>query len=90
MEEDLRHQAIIGPFKHPPINHLHISPFMTQDKPNSENRRVIIDLSGPLGELVNAGVPADKYLGMEFVLTYPSVDNIIQEVLRLGKGCKIF
>ena len=23
-------------------------------------------------------------------LTYPSIDNITQEVFRLGKGCKIF
>ena len=63
---------------------------MTQDKPNSVHRRVIIDLSWPLGESVNAGVPGDKYLGTEFVLTYPSIDNITQEVLRLGNGCKIF
>ena len=78
LKEELQYQGILGPFKYPPINHLHTSPFMTRDKPNSEHRRVIIDLSWPLGESVNAGVPADKYLGMEFVLTYPSVDNIIQ------------
>ena len=24
----------------------------------------------------------------DFVLTYPSVDNITQEILKLGKGCK--
>ena len=45
---------------------------MTQDKPNSVN----------LGGLVNAGVPTD------FVLIYLSGDNITQEVLKLGKGCK--
>ena len=90
LEEELRHQAILGPFKHPPICKLHTSPFMTRDKPNSENRRVIIDLSWRQGNSVNAGVSSDKYLGTEFVLTYPSVDNITQEVLRLGRGCKIF
>ena len=90
LEEELRHQAILGPFKHPPINHLNTSPFMTPDRPNSENRRVIIDLSWPLGQSVNAEVPADKCLDTEFVLTYPSLDNIAQEVLHLGKGCKIF
>ena len=90
LEEELRHQAILGPFKHPPIKKLHTSPFMTRDKPNSANRRVIIDLSWPHGISVNAGVSSDKYLGTEFVLTYPSVDNVTQEVLRLGRGCKIF
>ena len=64
---------ILGPFKQPPIYHLYTSPFMTWDKPNSVHRRVIIDLSWPLGESVNAGVPTDKYLGTEFILTYPSV-----------------
>ena len=90
LEEELRHQAILGPFKHPPIEKLHTSPFMTRDKPNMANRRVIIDLSWPHGNSVNAGVSSDKYLGTEFVLTYPSVDNATQEVLRLGRGCKIF
>ena len=80
----------MGPFKYPPIKHLNTSPFMTRDKPNSEHRRVIIDLSWPLGVSVNAGVPAEKYRDAEFVLTYPSRDNITQEVLCLGKGCKIF
>ena len=50
----------------------------------------MINPSWPQGNSVNAGVPSDKYLGTEFVLTYPSVDNITQEVLRLGRGCKIF
>ena len=39
---------------------------------------------------MNSGVDSDKYLDTEFVLTYPSIDNITDEVLKLGKGCKIF
>ena len=63
---------------------------MTREKSNSLNRRVIIDLSWPIGESVNTGVTPDKYLGVHFILSYPSVDNIVSEVLRLGKGCEIF
>ena len=59
LAEELQHQAILGPFKQPPIDKLHTSPFTTRDKPNSANRRVIIDLSWPLGESVNAGAPSD-------------------------------
>ena len=33
---------------------------------------------------------SDSYLSTDFVLTYPSVDNITDEVLKLGKGCQIF
>ena len=90
LQEEIDHKAILGPYKDSPIDNLHISPFMTRDKPNSSNRRVIIDLSWPHGGSVNAGVPTDRYLGTDFVLTYPSVDNITQEVLKLGRGCKIF
>ena len=32
---------------------------------------------------------SDSYLGTDFVLTYPPVDNITDEVLKLGKGCQI-
>ena len=63
---------------------------MTREKLNSLNRRVIIYLSWPIGESVNAGVTSDKYLGVDFVLSYPSVDNMINKVLKLGKGCEIF
>ena len=81
---------MLGPFSDPPIENLHISPFMTRDKSSSTNRRVIIDLSWPLGNSVNSGVESDSYLGTDFILTYPSVDNITDEVLKLGKMCQIF
>ena len=63
---------------------------MTRDKSSSTNRRIIIDLSWPIGHSVNSGVDNDHYLGKDFVLTYPSVDNITDKVLKLGKGCQIF
>ena len=60
---------------------------MTRDKSSSEHRRVIIDLSWPLAQSVKSGVSSDKYLNTEFVLTYSSIHNITDEVLKLGKGC---
>ena len=81
---------MLGPLRDPPIDSLHISPFMTRDKSSSDNRRVIIDLSWPKGQSVNSGVDSDRYLDVDFVLTYPSIDNITDEVLKLGKGCQIF
>ena len=76
IREEIDHKAILGPYKDSPIANLHNGPFMTQDKPNSVDRRVIIDLSWPLGGTVNAVVPTDRYLGTDFILTHPSVDNI--------------
>ena len=90
LTEEMNHGAMLGPFKEPPIEHLHTSPFMTRDKSSSDKRRVIIDLSWPKGQSVNSGVHSDRYLDVDFVLTYPSIDNITEEVLKLGKGCKIF
>ena len=54
--EEKAFDAIIGPFESAPIKNLHYSPFMTRHKPNSDSRRVILDLSWPKGESVNAGM----------------------------------
>ena len=62
IQEELKHEAMLGPFDHKPIS-LHISPFMTREKPDSEVRRTIVDLSWPPNFSVNAGVMKDKYLG---------------------------
>ena len=88
LKEEVEHGTIVDPFTDPPIKNLHVSPFMTGVKSSSEHRRVIIDLSWHIGQSVNSGVSADKYLDTEFVLAYPSIDNITDEVLKVGKGCK--
>ena len=72
-----------GPYMEPSVNNLHISPFMTRDKSSSDKRRVIIDLSWPKGQSVNSGAELDRYFGTEFVLTYPSIDNITNQVRSL-------
>ena len=59
LREEIENKAMLGPLKNPPLDNLHISPFMTCEKSNSVNRRVIIDLSWPIGESVNAGVTPD-------------------------------
>ena len=76
LTEETEHGAMGGPYTDPPIENLHISPFMTRDKSSSDKRRVIMDLSWPKGQSVNSGAELDKYLGTDFVLAYPSVDNI--------------
>ena len=63
---------------------------MTRDKPNSKNRRVIVDLSFPQGKFVNAGSAQDIYLNTPFVLKLPTIDHIVKHVKLLGKGCKIY
>ena len=90
LAEESKHKAILGPFESNPIIGGHSSPFMTRHKPNSEHRRVIIDLSWPLGASVNAGIDKHTYLGSEFELTFPSVDDITEELKRLGRGALLY
>ena len=90
LDEERHFNAILGPFTENPIPGAHSSPFMTREKSDSEKRRVIVDLSWPKHASVNAGVDKDSYLGTDFILTFPTVDDIIQEVKSLGKGCHLY
>ena len=80
--------AILGPFDLPPISDLHCSPILTQPKSGSDKQRVIIDLSWLQGQSVNARVATDKYLKTEFTLKFPSIDDIVQRVVR--GNCLLF
>ena len=71
--EELKHGAMYGHFTTIPLSHI---TSLTRHKPNSDNRRVIVDLSWPVGQSVNNGVPKDRHLNTYFDLNYPSVDNI--------------
>ena len=92
IQEEIKHGAILGPFHHKSIA-LHVSPFMTRDKPDSDTRRTIVDLSWPKGQSVNYGVAKGMYLESNFVLNYPSIDDdIVKTVTELGPGslsCKV-
>ena len=63
---------------------------MTRHKPNSDTRQVILDLSWPRGESVNAGVEKDGYMGADFKLKFPTIDDLTQELVKIGKGAHIF
>ena len=87
LDNEVSYNAMYGPFNDKPIK-MHISPLMTRDKPGSDNRRTIVDLSWPLGFSVNHGVSKNKYLGSYYHLSYPSVDHIVDK--RLGPGALIY
>ena len=89
IQEELQYGAVLGPFKQLPFP-CHVSPFLTRAKPNSTNRRVILDLSFPPGNSVNAGVSKDKYLGSYFELKYPSVDHIVDSLKQLGPTALLY
>ena len=55
LDNEVAYNAMYGPFTDKPID-MHISPLMTREKPGSDNRRTIVDLSWPYGCSVNHGV----------------------------------
>ena len=90
LNEEIKHGAIMGPYDINPIPNCHVSPFMTREKPNAPNRRMIIDLSWPKNASVNMGVDKNSYLGSEFSLTFPTIDDITKELVKNGPGCHIY
>ena len=44
LDEEKEFGAILGPFQEAPIDNLHVSPFLTRDKPGGAHRRVIVIL----------------------------------------------
>ena len=90
IQEERHFDAILGPFKESPIKGGHCSPFMTKYKPNSDRCRVIIDLRWPLGASVNAGIDKNTYLGSDFELTFPSVDEITNALKCFGRGAFLY
>ena len=87
--EELSYQAIIGPFDEMPFK-MHIPPFMTRKKADSDTRRTIIDMSWPKGASVSDRVLKDSYLRTNFQIHYPSVNTIIQQVITTGPAARIF
>ena len=90
IEEEKKYNALLGPFDRHPIPSGHCSPFMTRAKPNSDRRRIIIDLSWPIGASVNAGIDKTSYLGSTFSLNFPTVDDITRHLKSIGRGAFLY
>ena len=73
--------AILGPFTSWPIDGCHVSPLMTRPKCGDE-RRIILDLSFGGYESVNGNTRRGVYDGYPFVLTLPSLDHLIHDILN--------
>ena len=67
-----------------------MSPLNSVSKKDSAERRIILDLSWPLNTTVNAGIDKSLHEGVEFSLTYPTVDQIASLIARKGPGCLIY
>ena len=79
-----------GPFDCIPLDSLMVSPLNTVPKADSDERRVLVDLSWPPGSSVNDGIIKGFYLGQSFTLNFPTVDNICALLVQVGPGAHIY
>ena len=63
---------------------------MTREKQSSTDRRVIVDLSWPVNASVNSNVEPDTYMGTQFALKYPTIDDIVNRILDLNGECLLY
>ena len=91
IQKELENGAIMGPYQKIPFrDNVGISPLGTREKKGSEDRRVKLDLSYPIGAAVNDGIPKDSYLGLPAHLCFPRTDDFAFRIFQLGKGCCMF
>ena len=82
---------IIGPFqKNPFSTPLVTSPLNSVPKAGEQDRRVIVDLSWPIGNAVNDGISKDTYLNEPIDLRYTSVEEVCNMVLAIGRGAVLY
>jgi len=91
LSKEFKLSRIAGPFDTVLLAQVFVvSPLNTVEKQDSEERRVIVDLSWPCNHSVNDGIPSDTYLGEPLVLPYPTIDDIVDSVATLGRGCFLY
>ena len=91
VQSELSNKAVIGPLVGTPFGtEIKISPIDAIPKKDSDEKRVILNLSHPdSGDSVNEAVSKDWYLGIKVDLVYPSVDDLVNLILEAGVGCAL-
>ena len=85
MDKEVLAGAILGPFDIDQGHGIHSSPLLT--RPKDVNKcRVILNLSHPKGASLNDQVDKSRFDSVTFRLKFPSIDNIVEEILRVGEG----
>ena len=80
----------LGPFVASPFPNARFSPLNSVPKKDLTDRRLILDMSFPASHSINDGINKDTYLGVFEKMQLPSVDSLVEKIIQLGAGCKIF
>ena len=89
--KEQKHGAVMGPYESIPFQgKVGISPLSSRPKKDSQECRIILDLSFPSGQSINDGIMKDNYLGFPAKLTFPKVNDFALRIYTLGKDCMMF
>ncbi len=66
------------------------SPLNTREKPDTTERRILVDLSAPPLLSVNDGINKDLYLDREVDLRLPNIDKLVNLIHKHGVGCYLY
>ena len=90
LKRELRSKSMIGPFaKNPFGKKSRISPIDAIPKKDSDDKRIILNLSHPDGLSVNSSLNKNCYLGKRIVLKYPTVDDLVHLIHQKGVGAAL-
>ena len=82
---------VAEPFADPPFHDgFVVSPLNTVAKRDSNERRVIVDLSWQCGSSVNDRIPSGYFLGELLELNYPIIDAIVSAIASLSRGYMLY
>jgi len=93
INKEVKEGAMLGPFPVPPFAPwCQVNALLTRPKKDSNQRRVIMDLSfpHPPKQSVNAGTPSDIYMGEPMKMRLPSVHDLCRNIKAAGKGSYLF
>ena len=83
--------TLLGPFFANPFpDRTASSPINSAPKYNSEERRVILNMSFPPGHSINDGIDKDKYLGTLIDLAYTNINFFATMVKAIGPGALMY
>ena len=81
--------ALLGPIQDINHNQFHCSPLLTRPK-DGDKRRVILNLSYPTGQSVNDHVDKNEFDHTPFILKFPTIDSIAQNISEAGDDVVLF
>ena len=94
LQKEVRLGGTLGPFPASVFKNPKFSPLNSVPKKDSDEHRLILDLSMPPGNLINDGIDKDVYLGHFEKLQLPSIDKLVERIVQIatvmGKPVKIF